>query len=416
MDYLKAGIAMLAGAFISFSLWYLYRLMLREKEATRAKDLFFSNISHDMRTPLNAVIGFASLARKPELSEAQKDDYLKKISTSGNLLLDLVNDTLSISRMTNGKYRLSPEPVSTQDLGASILPSVEALAKAKGITFYADNNSYRPRTILADRLNTEKIFLNLLTNAVKYTPPGGHIWASVADDPPEGANPDLVFTLRDDGIGMSEAFIKELYEPFAQENRPGYESKGTGLGLAIVRELVDLMGGTIAVTSQMDCGTTFVVRLHFDEITAPALPEAPEETEAAPAALTGKRILLCEDNALNQEIACAFLKDWGLTVTTAADGQAGIDAFTHNPPDTFCAVLMDLRMPVLNGYDAARAIRALDRPDAKTIPIIAMSADAFADDVQKCRDAGMDGHIAKPIDVAKLHTLLTALCQSRTGP
>ena len=404
---LKALIVLLVGVLLTVMLWNFYRTVLRERDAVQAKDVFFSNISHDMRTPLNAVIGFSTLAQKPELTVAEKDAYLEKIRFSGNLLLDLVNDTLTISKAGSGKLQLHPEPVSTVELGAAILPPIGVMAERRGVSFYADKSGYRPRTVLADRLSVEKIFLNLLTNAVKYTPEGGHVWGAVRDEPAGAADPDLVFTIRDDGIGMSADFLRHLYEPFAQENQAGSESGGTGLGLSIVKQLVDLMGGTIAVKSEKGKGTTFTVRLHLPEVSVPesAAPAPPLRQNES---LAGGRVLLCEDNALNREIACALLKDRGIEVTEAENGAVGLERFSESAPGTFGAILMDLRMPVMDGLEATRRLRALDRPDAKTVPVIAMTADAFAEDEQRCLDAGMNAHIAKPVEPERLYSALRA--------
>jgi signal transduction histidine kinase/ActR/RegA family two-component response regulator len=393
-------------------LWRLAIAAAREREAVMAKDSFFSNISHDMRTPLNAMLGFASLAQAEGVSEAEKDAYIAKIGSAGELLLDLVNDTLTLSKASNGKIQLRPEPCSTEEMGDAILPAAAELAERKGVNFTADWSGHRKRTVLADRLNVEKIFLNLLTNAIKYTPAGGHVLASMSDEPADAKDPDLVFAVRDDGIGMSKEFLARSCEPFAQENRPGYEAGGTGLGLAIVKQLVDLMGGTIRMTSEKDKGTEVVVRFHFPETDAKEIrPRAAAARTAAGGLLSGKRVLLCEDNALNREIAVALLKRKGMEVETAENGESGLRAFTDSAPGEYDAILMDLRMPLMDGLTAARTIRGLDRPDAKTVPILAMTADAFEDDVEKCLDAGMNGHIAKPVIPEKLYELLTeAIC------
>ncbi len=406
INWIRALSVFFFGLLLSVLIWKLFCLIDRERAASTAKDRFFSNISHDMRTPLNAVLGFTMLAQAPGLSAAEKDSYLSKIESAGELLLALINDTLTLSKANSGKIQLHPEPCSTEDLGSSVLPPVAALAEQKGIHFIVDKSGYRKRTILIDRLNSEKIFLNLLTNAVKYTPTGGHIWASVRDEPANAKDADLVFTIRDDGIGMSKEFLKRLYEPFSQENRPGYESNGTGLGLAIVKQLVDLMGGTISVTSTEGKGTEFIVRLHFPESNAKSAPQKKPFALTEESRLHGKKILLCEDNALNREIAIALLKNSGMDVRIAENGKIGVEIFSASAVNEFSAILMDLRMPVMNGLEAAQEIRALPRPDAKTIPIIAMTADAFDDDIQKCQAVGMNDHIAKPVDPVRLIQVL----------
>ncbi len=374
------------------------------EKANDAKNRFFSNISHDMRTPLNAIIGFSRLSdQETDLSKIRS--YNAKIESSGELLLELINDTLTISKSESGKLKLNPEPIYSAKAGAAILTPIQTIADQKKIQLIIDKSGYRPRMILADQLNLEKIFLNLLNNAVKFTPEGGHIWLTLKDLPPNGDFQDTIFIIRDDGIGISKEFLPHIFDPFSQEQRHGYESMGTGLGLSIVKQLVDLMGGSIEVQSEKNKGTTFTVRLPFQEVKDAPLP-APEKEITVSADLTGKKILLCEDNALNAELATALLSSKGLQIVRAANGQEGVRLFNESQRDEFAAILMDLRMPVMDGFDATRCIRALERADAHTIPIIAMTADAFDEDVKKCLAAGMNDHIAKPIDPAKLFSTL----------
>jgi len=397
------------------------RIRAEESEkSAEEKTAFFSNISHDMRTPLNAVLGFAAEARKPDISPALRNEYLSKVELSGRLLLDLINDTLTVSKMSSGKLILNLEPCRISELVESVASTIRGAARNKNIELIVDSPRVPGRTIMADRLKLEKIFLNLLSNAVKYTPSGGHIWYTIAEEPADpdqapkpsapaaavpaaggaGAQPsprqfDYTVTVRDDGIGMAASYLPHIFEPFSQEMRPGYESVGTGLGLSIVKQLVALMGGTIEVQSVPNRGTAFTVRLRFAE----AGPSALEQAGAAlPGAdLKGRRVLLCEDNELNAEIASVILKGKGLVVSIAGDGAEGLRMFSQSAPGAFDCVLMDMRMPIMDGLEATRAIRALKRPDAKTIPIIAMTANAFAEDVQLCLESGMNGYISKPI-------------------
>ena len=377
-----------------------------EKNAEE-KNTFFSNISHDMRTPLNAVIGFADLG-EIETSVVGKDGYFEKIKTSGKLLNSLIDDTLTISKMSSGKILLRPEPTKTSEMLKEIIDPIRQEAEKKNITFTVEDSEHRNRTLLIDRLNVQKIFLNLLSNAIKYTPEGGHINLKVYNDPPDGDDPDSLIEVTDDGIGISDEFLPHLFEPFSQEKRHGYESVGTGLGLSIVKQLVEMMGGTITVQSEKDKGSTFTVRLHLEE----AEPNASDDGEAEVAEssdIGGGTVLLCEDNAMNREIAIALLNREGLEVVTAENGAEGVQMFTASADGEYRAILMDIRMPVMDGIEATIAIRTLDRSDAKTIPIVAMTADAFADDVQRCFDAGMNEHIAKPIDPQRVHTVLASL-------
>jgi two-component system sensor histidine kinase/response regulator len=358
-----------------------------------------------MRTPLNAVIGFSSLAKNPNLTIEEKDAYLEKIQSSGNLLLDLINDTLTMSKLNSGKYVLTPKPIDTNCVLEAVLVPIREASKEKGITLTVTNTA-RKRMILADEMNLRKIYLNLMTNAVKYTPKGGHIVIRQEDDPIGVKNPALVLVIQDDGIGMSEDFQRHMYEPFSQEKRPGYDAEGTGLGLSIVKQTVDLMGGTIAVKSVKNQGTTFTLRFVFEPAPEPLPKNASPASLENVDCLSGRKILLCEDNSLNQEIPVALLAKGKVQVTTAKNGQEGLEAFKASKPHEYSAILMDVRMPVMDGLEATKAIRQLSIPDALTVPILAMTADAFEEDIQKCLDAGMKGHIAKPVQPQVLYSEL----------
>ena len=376
------------------------------EKGVEEKNQFFSNISHDMRTPLNAIIGFADIARAKDASPEVKD-CLAKIKLSGSLLLELINDTLTLSKANSGKLKLKLEPVADAELFESITTPIRAAAEAKGVSFTADFSRARNRTVMADRLNLQKIFLNLLSNAVKYTPAGGHVHMLLRNEPEDSPSPDSLLVISDDGIGISEEYLPHIYEPFSQEQRHGTGPTGTGLGLSIVKRLVDLMGGTIDVKSVRDQGTTFTVRLHFAEADEAAAAE--NTGNSSDVDLSGKKILVCEDNELNQEIARTLLEAKGASAAIAANGREGLEAFANSEPGEYAAVLMDIRMPVMDGYEAAQAIRALDRPDAKSVPIVAMTADAFADDVRKCLESGMNAHVAKPIAPEKLYAAIANL-------
>ena len=396
------------------------------KKNAEEKNQFFANISHDLRTPLNAILGFSILARQTQDAGEQKT-YLEKINSAGQLMLDLVNDTLIMSKLRSGKLelKLEPLPLNVIEIFRPVFDSVREAAAAKNIELQMDSSQSRQRHLLGDKLNLQKILLNLLTNAVKYTPAGGHIKIRLWNETGTDGGIDSLVSVQDDGIGIAPEFQERVFEPFSQEKRRGYENFGTGLGLAIVKQLVTLMGGSIKLDSVPGQGSTFTVRLRLQTVdegadaaatatnTAAAATNMAAGTAATtiiadPAAaqakkavdfakLTGRKVLLCEDNQLNQEITVALLKSKGLTAVTANDGQEGVAAFAASAPGTFAAVLMDLRMPVLNGYEATHQIRALSRPDAQTIPIIALTAETFTEDIQKCLDAGMNGHVPKPL-------------------
>jgi len=368
-------------------------LAAAEKQ-TEEKNRFFSNISHDMRTPLNAIIGFSDVAAQEAISPKTKD-CLDKIKSSGQLLNDLINDTLTISKVNSGKMVLQKRAVDTSEIFDVINYSIHEMAKQKGVKFTMDLSQCERRVIEVDPLNLEKILLNLLTNAVKYTPSGRTV-ELIAKIVPNGTDtPETIFIVQDTGIGISSQFLPHIYEPFVQEDNTGGESSGTGLGLSIVKNLVDLMDGRIEVTSEKNAGTKFTLHFHFKVIDQP-LEEKAEIKEYAD--LAGKHILLCEDNRLNREIAVELLKKKGAVIDTAVNGKEGLQKYLGSEENYYDAVLMDVRMPVMNGLEATKAMRQAERSDAKTMPILAMTANAFEDDIKECLGAGMNAHIAKPIE------------------
>ncbi len=391
------------------------------EEANRAKSDFLSRMSHDMRTPLNGIIGMTYLTSCMDLPAGAQEN-LKKIDTSSRFLLSLINDLLDMTKAERGRIELHPQPEPPaefeQYLAAVILP----LCESRRQHFTSDIRIPAGFVPCLDKLRIHQVVFNLLSNAVKYTPEGGSIRYQALGTMREDGRMHLHLEVEDNGIGTSESFLKVLFDPFTQENRSDIsESRGTGLGLAITKQLVERMGGTIAVKSAPGRGSLFTVDLDADAAPAPApKPAAPAAEQAAllPAAdesaalslLQGRRVLLCEDHPLNQEIARALLAAKGMAVEIAEDGQRGVQAFALSAPGYYDLILMDIRMPVMNGYEAARHIRGMNRPDARTVPILAMTADAFAEDVRKCTEAGMDGHIAKPVEPEVLYrTILKVL-------
>jgi len=407
-DVNKAIVLFVLGLLLSILIWRMYCTVLLERAAVQTSDRFFSDISHDMRTPLNAIIGFSMLAQMPGATEKEKDNYIGKIESSGKLLLDLVDDTLTMSKMSNDKLQLSYVPIATGIVSASILEPIQIIAKQKNIEVNLDASELDSGMVMIDKLNVEKIFLNVLNNAVKYTPEGGHIWIKVSNT--ESPDPVLNAVITDDGIGMSDDFLPHIFEPFAQERRVGYESLGTGLGLPIVKRLVDMMDGTIDVESTLGKGSTFKVTIPWRsaENTSEESTNINDQ-ELDITRLKGKRVLLVEDNELNMEIASSLLTNMGLSVDTAENGKIGVDMFKNSKLQWYDAILMDLRMPIMNGYEATTAIRSMDREDSSSIPIIAMTADAFSEDIKKCEHYGMDAHVSKPIDQKKLADTLLRL-------
>ena len=381
--------------------------VLREKEASVAKTDFLSRMSHDIRTPLNGIIGLTKLAMEED-SLPKMREYLDNINVSGQFLTGLVNDVLDLSKVEIGKVEIHPEPYSCEDMCKYVEAVVTPLCKDKGVTF----KTYPPDVgspVLLDRLRFNQVIFNLLSNAVKYTPAGGFVELIWKRDDLPNARVALHITVRDNGIGMSEAYQKHMFESFSQE-RSQTATTGSGLGLAIVKSLVSLMKGTISVESEQGVGTTFDVHLE----TVACKEEKADTSEAQNVALEERRALLCEDNRINTIVAQRMLEKWGMQVDTAENGRIGVEKFVASAPGEYDVILMDVMMPEMNGIDATRMIRAQKRPDASTIPILAITANAYDTDVTNCLEAGMNGHTSKPIDQQQLHDLLCRILAQRT--
>lgn len=387
----------------------LRKAMLEAERANTMKTEFLSNVSHDIRTPLNAVLGYANLAAQAKNSQ-ETAAYLAKISKAGNLLLTLINDTLDLTKIESGEITLKPAPIGCGEAIGRVLAAIRPEMEKKHIRFTLDNSRAVMATINIDALRVQEIFINLLSNAVKFTSEGGEITLVVECVKLEANCVHDRITVRDTGCGMSPEFLPKVFEPFAQERlKENNAAGGTGLGLSIVKRLVDLMGGTIVAHSELGKGSEFVVCLDFERVDGRNSISA--EQAASLPSLDGICVLLCEDNAMNREIATKLLEFRGIQVEYAENGEVGVRKFSESAVGRYKAVLMDLRMPVMDGLTAAKAIRAMKRPDAKAAPIIAMTADAFDDDVQKCLEAGMNGHIAKPIDPETLYRVLADAVQ-----
>jgi signal transduction histidine kinase/PAS domain-containing protein len=370
------------------------------ERANEEKSLFLSSMSHDMRTPLNGILGFTDIAQR-ENEFGRVKTCLSKIESSGKLLLALVNDTLDLSRIENGKTELVQEPLSIRGLVESVTEAVRPSAELKHISLNFNTQLSNEVQVLGDVLKLQKIVLNLLSNAVKYTHEYGRVNLLLESVESKKEVPLYRIVVEDNGIGMSKEFQKKAFEPFAQEHQPGTENiTGTGLGLAIVSQMVGVLHGTISLESDVGKGTRFIVELPlpFAEITN----AAHVDDHLCQQNLFGKHVLLCEDNALNTEIAVTMLKEEGVIVDTASNGRDGVARFTASLEGTYDAVLMDLRMPIMNGYEATRLIRGLSRSDAKKVPIIAMSADAFEEDIKRTKECGMNNFVTKPIERQKL--------------
>ena len=367
------------------------------ENANRAKTTFLNNMSHDIRTPMNAIIGFTNIAMKHE-PKPEVRGCLEKIRESSDHLLTLINDVLDISRIESGKIKFAPIPVDITVVADTVLSIMQGFLSNRNIAFHTDLAIPEKPCVLADAVRIREVLVNILGNAVKFTEDGGTIAFEASYHPGADDRHIMVrYRIVDTGVGMREEFVEHIFDEFSQEdNGARTQYKGTGLGMAITKRYVDLMGGTISVESKKGEGSAFTV-----EIPLELTDESNVQTQGLPAAkvnLIGAKILMAEDNDLNAEIAMVQLEELGIQVTRAADGKEALKIFASNQPGTFDIIFMDIMMPKMNGYEATKAIRALqNRPDARTIPIIAMTANAFAEDVQASLDAGMNGHIAKPI-------------------
>ena len=375
------------------------------ERANKLKSDFLSNVSHDMRTPLNAVLGYADLALKSRDLPATRD-YLEKIQKAGTTLLSLINDTLDLQKIETGATKIKLAPVSCSEVIKGIITAVKPMMDAKHINFVFDNSKAAMATINTDSMRIQEIMINLLSNAAKFTPEGGRIDFIIECLELEQDRVHDKLIVRDNGCGISAGFLPKIFEPFSQERTAETACiGGSGLGLSIVRRLLGMMGGTIEVSSELGKGSEFTVYIDFERLDE-AAAAAGDEAAAPLADVSGLRVLLCEDNEMNTEIARTMLEMHGASVTCASNGEEGVKTFAASEPGEFAVILMDIRMPVMDGYAATSTIRALKRPDARTVPIIAMSADAFEDDVKKSLESGMTAHVAKPIDPDKLFAVL----------
>ena len=359
--------------------------------ANIAKTTFLNRMSHDIRTPMNAIVGFTDIALKLK-PDRKVENYLKKIRQSSEYLMTLINDVLDISRIESGKLEYKPVPVDLGDMVNTVLSIARGYTENRDLIFTVSTEKLKNPYVMADELRIREVLLNIISNAVKFTKDGGTISFAAESRPGKDEQHIIVrFRISDTGIGMSEEFQTRIFDEFSQENNGARTSyKGTGLGMAIAKRYVDLMGGKIEVSSRQGVGSTFTVEI-------PLL-----------IAVRGLHVLLAEDNDLNAEIAVTLLEEKGMIVTRTADGKSALTQFCNTAPGTFELILMDIMMPEMNGYETTKAIRNMpDRPDGKKIPIIAMTANAFAEDIQAALDAGMDGHVAKPVDMGMLLSVIT---------
>ena len=388
----------------------LEKAVLEAKNANEAKTRFLFNMSHDIRTPMNAIIGFSELLEKHIDEKDKAIDYLGKIKSSSNFLLSLINYVLEMARIESGKLVLKKEVGCVTELIESLTDVFETGVKKKFIT-YSCKTDIQHKYVICDEIKVREIFINIIGNSVKYTPEGGKISVSVKEEPFEKENYIAYrIIVEDNGIGMSKEYLPHIFEEFSREHT-STESKvtGTGLGLPIVKSLIDMMGGTIEVESQLGCGTKMTVVLPFELASEKQiLEEKQKEKEKISDSILGKRVLLAEDNELNAEIAMTVLKENGLKAERAANGKQCMEMLKKMPEDYYDMILMDIQMPEMDGYEATKLIRNLD--DARAdIPIVAMTANAFEEDRQKALESGMNAHVSKPVDMNMLFKVMTQI-------
>ena len=386
----------------------------KENQFNRAETIFLNSISHDIRTPLNVIIGYTALAS--HVNEAQEvKKYLSKIETASNHLLLLINDVLDMSHIESGTLKLEHAPVYLPDVLENLKAIIQTDSSAKQLKFCADTKNMVHKNVITDKLRLKQVLLNILENAVKYTRPGGKIYFQIQEL--KGQEPGFAkyeFRVKDTGIGMSEEFIAHIFEPFSREQTSTVSGiEGIGLGMAIVKKIVDRMGGTIAVKSRQEKGTEVTVILPFKvnsqvvECETKVFKKTGQmkmlsERENSENLFKGKKILLTEDNELNREIAVELLKEEGFILDTAEDGTIAVEKMRTAKPNQYDLILMDIQMPLMDGYEATRQIRKLKNSETANIPIVAITANAFEEDRQKALEAGMNEHVSKPIDMERL--------------
>ena len=391
---------------------YKSELLIAAKKAeaaNRAKTEFLQRMSHDIRTPINGICGMVDIADHYADDVEKQSEYREKVKSASHLLLEMLNDVLDMSKLESGEVMLEEIPLNLSSIFEEVLVVIEQMAAEQNIRIMWEEKEIIHRNLIGSPSHVKRILMNILSNAVKYNKEKGDIYIScreIVSDQPEMTT--IEFTCRDTGIGMTEAFQKQIFEPFAQEHT-GSRTRfaGTGLGMPITKKLVEKMGGTIAFESEEGAGTTFVIRIPFK--IDPDVDKREEQKDILEKSIKGLHVLLAEDNELNMEIAEFMLRNEGVAVTKAWNGQEAVELFRKSRTGEFDVILMDIMMPIMNGYEAAKTIRSMEREDAKVIPIIAMTANAFTEDRLRAKEAGMDEHIAKPVDVELLVKVINEL-------
>ena len=373
----------------------------KAEAASAAKTVFLSNMSHDIRTPINGIMGMLAIAQKEKEDPNKVQECLDKIQGAAQHLLSLINDVLDMSRIESGKTVITQEPIDIRTVTANCHSIINGQLDDRALDLIVEEKNIAHPWLIGDELRIRQILINILGNAVKFTPDGGKIWFRVSETEADADTATIRYEIQDTGMGMTPEYLDKIWDAFSQADggaRSKY--KGTGLGMAIAKQFVELMGGTITVQSEINVGSTFVVEL---PLLIDKTEHEIEEQEENLNSLEGIHVMLVDDNDLNMEIATELLEDEGMEITPAVNGQIAVDLFRQNPPGTFDVVLMDVMMPVMDGLEATRNIRDTEgRSDAKTVPIIAMSANAFEEDIRKSLDAGMNAHLSKPINLEQV--------------
>ncbi|MBO7618899.1 MAG: amino acid permease [Victivallales bacterium] len=419
-DSLKQMALLMLTLFIMFKIYkssmgrerQMEKQKVKAEQSSQAKSTFLSNMSHDIRTPMNAIVGYVGLVKKEPGLTSKATEYLQKIELSSQHLLTLINDILDMSRIESGKMELAPVPTNLMKLLDEVRDLFAMQMDMKQLNYVVEAESIENKMVLCDANRLNRVLLNLVSNAYKFTPEGGSVSVRLRQTGMADGKGSYEFSVKDTGMGMSPEFAAKVFEAYERERTAG-NIQGTGLGMAITKSIVDLMGGTIDVKTEQGKGTEFTIHVDFE------LSDEPEEEtsldgEAKQAIDFSKiRLLLVEDNEINREIASLILEEAGFMLEEAENGKIALDKVSASQPGYYQLVLMDVQMPVMNGYEATKAIRALPDPKLASIPIIAMTANAFAEDVQAAKDAGMDGHVAKPVSMEKMKTTLTEILSAK---
>ena len=408
--FLVALVILFLAALVLFALLFMIKrnqAVSLEQEKARTKNDFLDKMSHDIRTPLNAIIGMHELALGSPDDSKLIADCLKKAKMSSEYLVSIINDVLDMSKIESGKMTVSSHPFSMEELLDHVIQMEEHPAAEKKLSLSLDIESPIDSDFVGDPVRIRQCLINLVSNSVKFTPEGGEICLSYAAKPMDGQHCQIQLKVRDTGIGMSEAFLERIFVPFEQEYSSMTSSYvGSGLGLSIVNHLVSLMGGTVTVESKLGQGSCFTILLPLPIAPKAVASETAVDDDRLMEQIKGKRILVAEDNDINREIISMMLEKLGLTIDMAVNGQDALDQFTQSLPGNYSMILMDIQMPVMDGLEAARRIRASGHPNGAAIPIVALSANAFDEDAQRSLNAGMQAHMAKPVDMRELKRLL----------